>query len=648
MKKINPSTLFPYMAGVLAWMFVVYPSLIQVDWFYLDTATFTQIGKNLFNTTWLIPDETGRYIPFFWFYYAVTYFFFADDLFWYFLIQSCITLLITLLIIYISKWMSKSNLIAIFAVFLFFTCSPVAENVYTIGKQEHLILFFILLLVFFQIRYIQSTSRIKKILALAGGVLSTLLACWSKETSLVIAVYAIAAGLISFMLDKRYGTTQLKGSLYYYVGVVAAVIASKLPGLLFQKGDASYTSYVIDLNLILNNIKFYFIQQPDVIITGLLALCIAAFMLWKRARFDQELPILIGMLAMAWSYLGGLLIWRWSLGYYLYAIAAIFVLVLSVLIGRFRLISIRNRTLILVCVMLATGATRLYSIPYNVFMASTQTTMAELYSDAIKHYVNTAQSGQRLIIENWAFYQEPTTLTNTLVAEIYGRKDLKVDGIRDIFDPSLVTPEIQKLYRFNEIPKTDDRMPKVNDYILLLKGHIPAYWVLRGTSPFMNDTSIFKNEGMDLKLVAQDRVDSKSIYVDYHTKMPVFGDTYIGYELYQVVSSNFVKWTDRQPDGWIGKTASVELNPQGRKEVSFKVMLPSVFSSNEIRFWVDGVLCKEAKLDKPGESIIAIPISSAEANTVKIDIEVQKTFIPKEHNINTDERTLGVTVDVVK
>lgn len=650
--KILSTKMMPYAFATIMWLILAYPSIIDADWFYLDAPINVTIGDSLFTGfSWLLPTETGRYVPFYWFYYGITSLFLGKGITYHFFIQSLVVLFSTFLIVYLLQLIiDKRKAVSYIAILLFYTSSPMSENIYTIGKPEHLVLFFSLIIVVSYVKYTRATNLYKKIILIFISVLSTLLMIWSKETGIVIIVFSLSVVGLTILKVIRNSSEIIvsKSDLAFHIILLISVFLAKLPVYLFSKStEPSYTSYPITIGLVIDNLLYYIKNQPDVLILGFVSLIAVVIHYLKiRNKENSSLIVFIGVLCLSWAYFLGLLVWRWPFGYYLYVISAFFCITVSLSIGYcLNKIKYPKMLIIMIAILIIS---RFYSVPYNAYIATSQSSISKLYTEVVQSYLNMAKDRERLLFENWAFFEEPVTQTNILLKDIFGRKDLEANGLADIFNPELVTEEVKKLYAFTDSPEYKTRLPRKGDFIVDIIGNKPAYWNLRGVAPYVSNESRLLEEGFKLKLITEKITSDRQLYITSSKKI-VFGETFLGYRLYKVEEENshFLLWEGRYPDRWIGEKSNLTIEgEEGSLLLNIKINSLDINSPNKIKVVENNNVLKEILVNEQGEISFDLPIEIDNAVQHKLEFLVENTFVPKELNMNTDSRKLGVQVDV--
>jgi len=543
--RIRPISL-PFLFVILIWAVFILPSSFHPNWSYLDDPANLYVAKSVAsNLRFPSPDPaSGRYFPFYYVYYGLLFKLFEYKLYGYYIVQSMMFLLISLMIYSIIFNHTGKISSGIFGAFLFITASPVAENAYTLGKAEPKILFYLLCSVWI-FRFLISNDRYKRkinrLLSWVAIAILVFVAILTKETAVVIIIFAFTGVGIAFLLQKK-GHTLYKNDVTAYLlllltSVFSAVMARALFFAVRPAGaSSSYTTYRVTLPVILYNLKFYVGQQPDVLLLGLISGVLLGALYKEANEFNAKRFVFGSAICLTgWAYIFGQLIWRWPTGYYLLVPSALFPIVVGITAcSRVSLESKKVRNIVFASIILMCF-TRIHSIPYFWFIAHAQKAEDKIYSEAVENYMRMAKPGERLLIEQWLPSDEPIVQSNILIKELFGKKQLNVDGVRDIVSNTVVAPDALKHRNVREIPGQTNRFPEKNDYILTFTGDRRTPWALRAVSPFVNEKeSAFKTLGMPVEKI----IDKEIRWRGLQTQFPLIGAEFkefsAGYKLYKV------------------------------------------------------------------------------------------------------------------
>jgi hypothetical protein len=468
--------------------------------------------------------------------------FFGFNLTGYYAVQALIFLLSLFLVYVIVFRFTQSILSGLLAVFLVTTASPVAENLYTFGKGEPKILFYLLgaVYLFMLAEQIKDSRKLIRSALWIGITLLIVVAIFTKETSVVFFVFAAAGAAIGWLLNKnRDGLNiyNIKSYLFLFAGSVFAILITR--GLFHavrpSVAMSNYVSYPINLKLFIENLKFYGSQQPDVLFLGLMTAVLAGVFYKIEAKNNMRSFIFVCALFLTGvAYILGLLIWRWPLGYYLLVPASFFSIAIAIMLRSLFRPSLSHRIGYIAIILIL--LTRVYSIPYYSFIAHSQKYQDKMYTEAISHYMRIAKPDERLIVEDWPFYTEPVVQSNILLKKIFRKEHLNVEGVQDLIQNMEISAETKKLYQISGVLDAKSRQPKKNDYILAFTGNRQSPWMLRGISPFLNEKgSVYKVEcGLDMEMIATDNIKWSGVAFTAPFLLPKLRTYSNGYRLYKV------------------------------------------------------------------------------------------------------------------
>lgn len=655
------TTIFPFIILILMWGIFILPSSFYPNWSYLDDPTTLLMGKSIAEKLDIPkPDGvSGRYFPFYNIYYGLLFSLFGFKLYGYYIVQSLLFLLTLILIYLIVNKITESITSGIFAAFLALTASPVAENLYTFGKPEPKIIFYLVLALYLFITLNDKNKYRKKLFNIISWLSITLLifiSVLTKETALVFIIFAFVGAAIAFAFLKRNSGIDKDSAKSYFLLLICSFCSIILArGLYFILKPSNvlgtYTTYNITLEMIINNLKFYVSQQPDIFF--LILICIfLLILLYKNTGeiYSNSFLFASALFFTGLAYILGQLIWRWALGYYLLVPSTFFCIVIGLTLGslihfhKFKKVIYISVTLILL--------TRFYTIPYFHYIANSQKLQDKIYTKAIENYIQRANPGERLLVEQWLFYEEPVTQSNLLIEKILGKEQLYVVGTQDIISNVAISSDILKLYNVNTIPDKANRSPRENDFILNLTGNRQSYWILRGYCPFFNKKeSVYIAQGLQLNEVASNEVSWRGFEMKHFFDMPKFRGYSAGYKLYKVKSAlPIVLWEGRWADNWIGNKAKCSLRiPKQKKEFYFTGNATNYTVPTFLIIKQNNKIIKRVTIDKAGPFFFALTLFSSKNNDlIDIEFHTEKTFNPKKSGFSNDDRNLSVQLDIQK
>ncbi|MEW6696502.1 MAG: hypothetical protein ACOY35_06815 [Bacillota bacterium] len=651
-------TAISYLVILICWFIFIYPSVFNSQWAFLDDPQNLYISQNLFTDkdmtrAILLPNaETGRYFPIYYIVKYAVYGLVGVNPFGFYLFHSFTFLLAGLLIFWLSKSLTKENFPGILAVILCFSGSAMAENVFTLGKAEPLLLIWTLLLVFL---FIKTGKTSPKFFCLIGTLLVSV-SFWTKETTIVVFVFGAAYLMFSYMHYKLTNDRQLiRPATYLTLTILSGYIISRIPHLFVSASSKTYTSYPITIELVSKNLKYYLVQQPDVLLIGLIAttLFLMDFTNAYKNKFsghDHLKYIIASMLLMGWAYIAGLLIWRWPMGYYYLVPSIIFNMVLGItLISYLKGTKTRRSKAVLAIILSIVVFLKIYSLSYFHYISTTQRSQDQIFMEVVNLYSTLGKPGERLLVENWEFYTEQVKSSNIFINNLYGKTDLKVEGIRDLLESREIPKDILNLYGVQDIPQNIKRWPQKRDLVLVLTGEKPAHWNLRGIAPVKSEDSVLQKLGYELELLSSKEISNKGLFYDISLKKITFKDTYLGYKLYRVDKSvPSVVWQGRYSDGWVGKTAKLIINPRQYKNIHLETYTALPDKTTKLQVYCAGQLVKEIEEITNQKTLfeVNIPEERQKDDAVELIFLVSDVFVPKDLGLNDDTRELGLLLNI--
>jgi len=570
----NKKIFFPILFVLILWLIFIFPSCYESNWAYLDDPTTIFIAKNLLtNLKILIPDgQTGRYFPVYWLYYGIIYLIVGNNPFGFYFFNSFIFLITIIIFFQIVKNLSNSYWAAIFGVFLIISSSSVAENIYTISKAEPRLLLFVLLIIYMIISLHKYAFKEKKsyVFWITINIL-TALAILIKEVSIVLVVIPFGALIITKIINK-FSAYKFDGEIIFFkyytascvisIGICRAIYCFLRP----KKSTEDYIDYDISLELIINNFKFYVYQQPDLIIFAMISAILIVIKLYqikqKRIQLDRNYIITFALFLFAVAYFFIILIWRWPNGYYNLVPVAIFSIVIASIIFSIRDWRLKYFVYILIFLV------KIYSMQYFLYIACSQKFQDKIYAQAVNIYMQNAKPDERLLVEQWPFYVEPVKQTNILIRDIYGKKELAVEGILDVISNIEIDEKIKKMYMIDNVEDKMLREPREGDFVLAFTGDRRSSWILRGIAPYYNNESLLRKE-IDMRLINAEQY-KLSFFKLVHVES--------GYKLYKIEKRRKIIWEGRYEDKWMGKTAKLKIIRDRSESLPNVIILPNKYS----------------------------------------------------------------------
>jgi hypothetical protein len=518
-------------AIVVLWGTLVLPSITLDAWFYLDDPTTFAMGGQAPGSFWWLrawESETGRYLPLFWLYRSIVVAFVGQSLPGFYGIQAGVILVTALLFFALAWRLTRRSSAGALAAGLFLTGSPIAENAYTTGKGEPLQLLFFGGLLLALLAFARA-SRLRSAAIALGGVALLQVAClWAKETGLVAWPLSVALAILIVLVR---GPQPVAAPMRKAGALLAVSIASLVAAKTYQAsisvsvGPGTYTGWAIKPALVLSNLRFYVVQQPDlVLMVGAIFLLLPAA--WKRAREGDEnerlsFAFATSALIAGCGFIAGMLAWRNSFGYYLYPASGLLAVAVALLVfATPRPASPGPRDARFLAAAIALAMSRLVSIPCEHYIATSQFAQARVYTAAVSEFARLAPPESRLFAERSEESSEFVYQTNMLIGGHLGRPDLRVHSriASGATDPLTGRP----------------LAPRSGDFLLSLQAYKPAVWSLRGVAPEAFDKPPAPFPEVDIWLLAAWVVKTPSLYISAESNRPRWGETWVGARLFRV------------------------------------------------------------------------------------------------------------------
>jgi hypothetical protein len=600
------------------------------------------------------PGVSGRYVPAYNLLNALLFKIFKYELYGFYFIQSLFVLASMALVYYLAKNMTGSVSSGIFAVFLATTASPVAENVYTLGKSEPIILFCLLFQLAVFTAVIQSPKDRQRGMRIAAHVLILLtlfVAALTKETAGVYIVFAFTGLLLAMFMTKK-DRADNEGVVKNYFTLlsmnVCAVIAARLLFYVLKHPDSidSYTSYSITYDLFVDNLRYYVKQQPDVLILGIVSAILLPWLLLRRDKIPMKVLLFTSALfAQGTAYVVGLLLWRWPMGYYLFIPSTLFSLTAVTTLSLItRNIQLRKIGAVLMAVILATGV---YGIIEFWYLANAQKAQDMMYTEAILEYVKRASPGERLLVEDWTFFEEPVSQSNILVRKILSKDALAVEGIQDVIYGTEIPENIKILYGVTDKAIQDklSRAPRPNDYVLAFSGSRSARWALRGVAPYLNTNDSFYASNYQVQKIIEDEVAWYGVQFAGFSA-PSLQRYTSKYQLVQIKESSPPPvWERRWIDGLMGRKATCYVWVAEKNKIIFRGHASEHIVPASLTITHAGKTIKTVRFASPGPfSIDVTGHLRPSQEWARLDLEIDKTYNLHTMNISPDGRDIGIRI----
>ena len=647
-------------ATALSCIFLL-PTIVLSQWFPLDLGGMFEIGEKFAQKwAWIVSpyNGSGRYFPFYWIFNSFQYFAFGTHVLPYYLVQSAILVAAALLACRILGLVTGSLRWGVLLLALFFLNTPLAENSSTLGKAEPLALLLALLVLFLFMRALALGRPLRPLERACIVVLATL-ALLTKETSLALLGFSVSGAALVLLLRRLVRTgaaASVPVTPYLWLSGLlgAAWLLTKIPYLIYwNPADVpTYLEYRITTKLLVENARFYVLQQPDVLIFAVMGPLFGAVGAVRllRASGDQQhtmqriqsFVVVASLYAMALAYYLVLLVWRWPMGYYMLLPSVVFRLV--TVYGLWLIVTTRQPSRALVApAFAAIGLASVYAAFYFLYVVSSQISYSRLYTHALNTYVKASDGRGALVMESYPFYAEQVTGTHLLLDMALGRK-FRVGGISDLLQGDDASSEVRHLLGISEAQMRGNlrAAPRKGDYVLVFTGRKVATWFLRGVAPYLSEGSeLARSPNYTLTLTARKEIRVPSLQFNVWTGKLEYERSSLGYQLFEVMDDPKFFWRGRYPDGWIGRKASLLVTKNYGSTPELRLSSPNFLQPNAVTITKNGQLFRRLEITSTDEITLKLDAPTEDAI---YEVEVTRTVAPAEINFNADTRKLGLLI----
>jgi hypothetical protein len=309
---------------------IMLPRLISPQFGLLDDGRSLTIAQGIVHGKWDLSWDViaGRARPVYWAAFAFWYYFAGGHAIWYFLGNLIVFSATTFLLVRLVVMLGGSNLQAWLTGLVFTLSTPVIENVYTLYKGENFQVLLLVSAIGLVVMAVKSAQGVRYWLLMICAALLMLVACFTKENTLVMLPISLVWWAIAWIGRVRHISSapfveivtrwimlsSLVSSLVFYLGRTL-MLSSKILGV-GQSSEFSFTPSQI-LNSIVRwggwMLRDYLWLLPMMLMV--LVVC-----LLQRRWPRSGLWWLAGVWMVFW--LGLYLPWHFALEYYLLPFAA--------------------------------------------------------------------------------------------------------------------------------------------------------------------------------------------------------------------------------------------------------------------------------------------------------------------------------------
>ena len=186
---------------LLLCVLIMLPRLVSPQFGLLDDGRSLTVAQGIVHGKWdLSWDVTaGRFRPVYWIAFAFGYLLAGGQTFWYFMGNLIVFAATTFLLVTLVKALGGSDLQSFLTGLVFVLSTPVIENVYTLSKGENLQVLLLLGVIGLVFLAVKSAKGFAYWVLLASATLLVLLACLTKENTLIILPISLMWWGIAFV-----------------------------------------------------------------------------------------------------------------------------------------------------------------------------------------------------------------------------------------------------------------------------------------------------------------------------------------------------------------------------------------------------------------------------------------------------------------
>lgn len=523
--------------------------------------------------------------------------------------------------------------------------SPVAEQLYTIGKKEVFLTTSITACLLCLYNLVIAGTAGRKRWLLYGAYFASLFVSFTmKETSAVIVVPLLLLLLYAFFWKKE----SVKEVAVCLAVCVALILCQKAYQAVFIV-DQSYTTYQLSLSIITYNLEKYVKYNFDILIWGCLGLA-ANFFAFVRGRFQSKYAFFLIVNLTGWAYIAGLCLWRWSMSYYLYPAAILFALSLGGLDSVVNLEGKVRQKLVTAVFAIAGTVSLLYGIVSNYCVASSQVDMSRAYTDSIYTLLGVVEDGDRVLLENYYLYVEQVEQTNRILTT-YFQKDVEVYGAFQSIWDNYATDEELEVYGYTREEYEREKatiVPQVGDYVVHYINNRNYYGGTRAINPSVTKDAFGKliESGYTLEPIGES-IRYRWLWDITNSPFGV-GQAEAGYQIWKITDYTPVsKFTGVYGDGWSGKTIQIDnyaASEEGQITVKDIGTVTNGYTNNTLRIYVDGEYTDTIQVAQ-GSTIALNDYVPADQEMHSLLMEIDKIFVPSALNEHSaDDRELGINI----
>lgn len=593
-----------------------------MQYFMLDLPTSMIIKKEYgLLGIFYLPQETGRYWPLDPFFNALVTAVFGNNILWQWIVHYLLFIILTILVWRNTFLCIQSRKKAFIAVVACICVTPMAENVFTIGKPELLlcVMFLLYINLVINIFLLQKNKKVYYVLLFFISLLTYM----CKETSIILIP-------IIFLLAIYFGNYKKRQS-YVVLGITIFTYfiyfcIKKYINTYYDITPTSYISYSLAVSRIVETLTYYFKYSWDVFLVGALAL-IGNAVLFFRERYDKNKAFALVLSIAGWGYIAGICLWQFKKIYYIYPTIVFFSIALGMIVNELG----KWYIYILLSVIFLYGGWN------GIIIAGQTRDTSIIFSESMNYILYDNRIKNKLYVYNYPPFDETPYQMNLLFKVL--DKDLTVYGIKDI--DKVMDSHTLELYGYT-VEDYEALKKKISveegSYILSYDFKRDSWVPSRRVNPIhsVSDIEETHDEYM-LERVAGDEMSKKRFtYSGIKSEL-------CGWTIYRIIGDKrFITlqtdWTD-----WLG-VDNTELVVES-KDYKY-IVLEGAYEYDFDKF---DIVCKSGNKVIPSDFLIdkslnkykiVINIEGLDADELQIKLMCDNYFVPSDALISDDTRKL--------
>jgi hypothetical protein len=511
---------------VIASAFILYQIITRCKYFMLDLPTYMLSYKmyGLFKA-FSLDSGGARYRPLNIFLNSWVTFVFGNNAQFQWLFHYLSFIIFTVLT---WKFLKKyiDGIFVYIPVLLLYVITPATENIFTLGKQEILLCVFLTVVIFLMF---QIFIEHKELFGKHGIILyiALLLLFMTKETSLVIfSQWGLIILWYLFQKDKQQRKKAIELTIIFILSYGSYYLLKKNA---LKNSNVNYTNFTISFNQTIHNIYYYLHYCWDVFVIGIIS-TVSSVIYWIQEKKSEKAFFLMTVSLLGWFYLIGISLWKLRLIYYLYPSAGMFCLSLCALC------KVDSRKIFKYISSMAILVSLLFGSYCSYLNASGTMDVSSSYSDSMDYLFENCKQGDRVLMMNYAVYEEPPYQSN-LLNEVL-KKNVIFCGCLEYALPVRPSSDVLKSFSLSENDYQKllaEAKPVPGDYILVYDNKRNAKMPSRAVAPSSDPVEIAQyvdSHKDSLSMVCYETIKRPVIVIDRFRFRKAYDET--SFYLYKV------------------------------------------------------------------------------------------------------------------